>query len=81
MGKRSIALLIVLLVIGGLLGSLLGIALSHVLPILDKGLPAVGFAPVTVDLSVLTFTIGMSLKFNVASIIGFLLALVFYFKI
>jgi hypothetical protein len=78
---RSPGLLLILLIVGGLLGSLLGTALGSTLPLLNHGFQPIGFAPTTFDLLVLTITFGLTLKFNVASAIGFLLALFVYFKL
>ena len=78
---RGLGFLIILLIFGGLLGSLLGIGLGNVWPVLKQGLPLIGFEPVTMDLSVITFTFGFALKLNVASAIGLILAFLLYFKL
>ena len=78
---RSPWLLLILLIVGGLLGSLLGTALGNTWPLLNHGFQPIGFAPTTFDLLVITITFGLILKFNVASTIGFLLALFVYFKL
>jgi hypothetical protein len=78
---RGLGFLIILLIIGGLIGSLLGIALGNIWPILNQGLPLIGFEPVTIDLSVIVLTFGFTLKLNVASTIGLLLAFVIYLKL
>jgi hypothetical protein len=77
---RSPLLLLILLIVGGLLGSLLGTALGDYAPILNQGFQPLGFEPTTFDLLVVTITFGLTLKFNVASAVGFLLALFVYFK-
>jgi len=77
--KESVVLLIVLLVglvIGGLIGDILGQSFE----ILTYG-KEIGFAPVTVDLSVIQFTIGLKMSINLASIIGLVLALFAYRKL
>lgn len=81
MRGRGLGFLIILLIIGGLIGSLLGIALGNIWPILNQGLPLIGFEPVTIDLSVIVLTFGFTLKLNVASTIGLLLAFVIYLKL
>lgn len=78
---KSPWVLLILLVVGGLIGSLLGMAFGDVLPVLNIGFQPIGLAPTTINLLVVSFTIGVLLKLNVASIIGFLLALLVYFKI
>lgn len=74
-------ILLILLVIGGLIGSLLGVAFGDVLPILNKGFQPIGLAPTTINLLVINITLGVLLKLNVSSIVGFLLALFVYFRI
>jgi hypothetical protein len=78
---RGLGFLIVLLIIGGLIGSLIGLALGNIWPILDQGLPLIGFEPMTIDLSVIVLTFGFTLKLNVASTIGLLLAFIIYLKL
>ncbi|MGI6605885.1 MAG: DUF4321 domain-containing protein [Peptococcia bacterium] len=78
---RSPWLLLILLIVGGLLGSLIGTALGSYLPILNEGFQPVGFAPTTFDLLVVTITLGLTFKFNVASAVGFLLAVFIFFKL
>ncbi len=74
---RSVALLFVLVVVGALLGSVLGEALAGNLPILARTID-VGIEPTTVNLFVLTLTLGASLKLNLASAIGIILALLLF---
>lgn len=81
MGRRSLGFLVIMLIVGGLLGSLIGIALGNVWPVVNQGFPPIGFETVTVNLSVIVFTIGLTLKLNVASTVGLILALFLYFKI
>ncbi|MGI6588362.1 MAG: DUF4321 domain-containing protein [Peptococcia bacterium] len=81
MRGRGLGFLIVLLIIGGLIGSLIGLALGNIWPILDQGLPLIGFEPMTIDLSVIVLTFGFTLKLNVASTIGLLLAFIIYLKL
>lgn len=78
---KSPWLLLVLLVIGGLIGGLLGAAFGKILPILNQGFNPIGLNPTTINLEVMTITFGLIFKLNVASIIGFILALFIYFRI
>lgn len=71
----------ILLIIGGLVGSLLGEAFGTMLPILKQGFQPIGMTPVTINLVVITITFGIMIKLNVASIIGFLIALMVFFRI
>ncbi|MFZ7102310.1 MAG: DUF4321 domain-containing protein [Peptococcaceae bacterium] len=80
-GFKSPWILVILLVIGGLIGTLLGQTLGQYLPILNTGFQPIGLQPTTINLVVLTVTFGLILKINVASIIGFLLAMFIYFRL
>ena len=73
-------MLIILLVIGSLFGTLIGELLRDFLPFLYYG-EAVGLSPTEIDLSVITITLGMTLKLNVATIIGFFIALFIYSRL
>lgn len=79
-GGKSLWLLLILLVVGGLIGSLLGTAFGSYLPILNHSFQTIGLAPTTINLMVITITFGVVLKLNVASIVGFLVALFIYFR-
>ncbi|MDX9872224.1 MAG: DUF4321 domain-containing protein [Clostridia bacterium] len=78
---RNPWILLILLIIGGLIGSLLGAAFGSSLPILNTSFQAIGLEATTIDLMVVKFTFGLLLKFNVASIVGFILALFVYFRL
>ena len=78
---RLISILFVLagLVIGGLIGNLA----SNVswLSWLAYGEEFGLMEPLTLDLNVLTLTLGLTIKINIASIIGVIIALVVYRKV
>lgn len=78
---KSPWILVILLVIGGLIGSLLGQTLGQYVPVLNTGFQPMGLEPTTINLIVITITFGLIIKINVASIIGFLLALFIYFRL
>lgn len=82
MGKsvKSAWILLILLIFGGILGSLLGDALRNALPFLDYG-RTVGFSPFSVDLAAVQLTLGFVVRLNIASIIGFCLALLIYTRL
>lgn len=79
--SRNPWLLLILLVVGGLIGSLLGTAFKDLLPILNYGFPAIGLAPTSINLLVITITFGLILKLNLASVVGFIIALFIYFRL
>ncbi len=82
MGRRSksTSMLIVLLVIGSIFGSLLGNWLKDILPFLSYG-QTIGLNPTTLDLAALNITFGFTLQLNVATIIGFFIALFIYTRL
>lgn len=76
---RSPWLLVILLVLGGIIGSLIGEALS--------GIPAlrvlatetsIGLPVTTLNLDVLTITLGFTIKINLFGVFGFILAFLIY---
>ena len=73
-------MLLLLLVIGSLFGTLVGELLKDFLPFLYYG-ETVGLSPTNIDLSVITITLGMTLKLNIATIIGFFIALFIYSRL
>ncbi len=77
---RGTGILILLLIIGSIFGSLMGELLGSYLPFLAFG-RTVGLNPTTIDLAPLTLTLGLMLKFNIATIIGFLLTLFIYTRL
>lgn len=74
---RSTGLLVVLLIAGALIGGALGPLFAQYLPFLALG-ETVGFTPTTLNLSVLKLTVGLSLRINVAGVIGILFGYLLY---
>lgn len=70
-------MLIILLVTGSIFGTLIGDLLKDTLPFLHYG-QVVGLNPTNIDLAVITVTLGAMLKLNIATIIGFFIALFIY---
>ncbi len=73
-------MLIILLVIGSLFGTLIGELLKDFLPFLYYG-EVIGLSPTNIDLAVITITLGMTLKLNIATIIGFFISLFIYSRL
>lgn len=65
------------LLVGLVLGGILGDLFKQSVPILSYG-KAIGVAPFTVDLSILKFTMGVTMQINLAGIIGLVLAIVLF---
>jgi len=76
--EKSTLLLLFLLLVGSIFGSLLGEIIN--VPFLHYG-RTIGFGPTTVDLAALSLTLGLSLKLNLATIIGFILAFLLYTRL
>lgn len=68
---------IILVLIGGILGSIVGDLLSTTWPVLKQG-PAIGLQPVNIDLHVVRITFGLLFKVNLASAIGMILGYILY---
>lgn len=80
MKKSNSIYLVVLILIGSIIGSILGKAFSESLPILNYG-EAIGFGPATLDLNIVTLTLGFSANLTVAGIIGIIIAIIAYRKL
>ncbi len=78
--SRSFGLLIILLVIGGILGTFLGQVFGDYLPFLKAG-QVIGFEPFNINLVIMTITLGWTLKLNIAGIIGFFITLFIYYRL
>ena len=79
MSRKPIGRVILIIVLGALIGSLTGQLIGLVLPegvvkdfFLKSASASVG--PATINIIIMTFTIGFSIKLNVTGIIGILIA-------
>jgi hypothetical protein len=77
--RNSLALFIMVVFIGAIIGSAIGEIIGLLLPVgivKDFFLKSVtfGFSPTTINLVILTFTIGALLKINIIGVIGIFLA-------
>ncbi len=71
-------IILLVMLISLVLGGIIGDVFSSSIPILSYG-KAIGFDPVTIDLSILKLVIGFKMQINLAGIIGLLIGL-FIFK-
>lgn len=86
MAKRmdSVVVLLVILVLGALIGSVIGEVIGTLAPggyaetIFAKGINPGITPPAVLDLKVLTMTLGMTMRINLASVLGIALALLIY---
>lgn len=77
---KSMGMLIILLIIGSVFGTFLGGLLKDFLPFLNYS-QSIGLNPTTLDLAAIVITLGMTLKLNIATIIGFFIALFIYSRL
>ncbi|MCW3490937.1 DUF4321 domain-containing protein [Dethiobacter alkaliphilus] len=77
---KSTGILLILLIIGSIFGSLLGEIFSGSLPFLSYS-RTIGLSPTTIDLAPLTLTLGIMLRLNIATILGFFLAFFIYTRL
>lgn len=79
--NRKHSTLIIILIIGVILGSFIGDLFSDSVDILSKNYSIGMKSPLKLDLKVLDLTLGFNITINLASVIGFILALLIYKKI
>lgn len=77
---KNMGILIILLIIGSIFGTFLGEMLKDFLPFLNYS-QSIGLKPATLDLAAIMVTLGITLNLNIATIIGFFLALFIYSRI
>ncbi len=79
MSKKNVWTIILIIFLGALIGSALGELIAYLIPagvVKEFFLKAAvaHFGPATLNLVILTFTIGFSFKLNVIGIIGIMIA-------
>ena len=83
----SVIVLLVILILGALIGSVIGEVISILVPggylekVFSKGVNPGISPPAVLDLKVLTLTLGLTMKVNLASLLGIVLALFIYRKL
>lgn len=78
--KKGNLVLVLVILAGSIFGKIVGGALSKYAPILNYG-ENIGFSPTTIDLNIISFTLGFRASMTVAGIIGIIIALFVYRKI
>lgn len=71
--QTRVLILFIALTAGAIVGSILGVALENVAPVLAKGFTVGLQPPLTVDLNVITLTLGFTLHLNLMGAILVLL--------
>lgn len=79
--NRSTLILVVLLIVGVIIGGVIGDLLQHKVPFLAKSYPIGIKQPIHLDLNVVELTFGIIIDFNVASLVGLILAILLFRKI
>ncbi len=83
----SVVVLLVIIILGALIGSVIGEVIATLAPsgllekIFSKGINPGLTPPAVLDLKVLTLTFGLTMKVNLSSLLGIVLALLIYRKI
>jgi hypothetical protein len=83
----SVVVLLVIVILGALIGSVIGEVIATLAPggylekVFSKGVNPGIAPPVIVDLKVITLTFGLTMKINLASLLGIALALLIYRKL
>jgi hypothetical protein len=83
----SVVVLLVILILGALIGSVIGEVIGALAPggyletIFAKGVNPGITPPAVLDLKVLTLTLGVTMKINLASVLGISLAMLIYRKL
>ena len=83
----SVVVLLVIIILGALIGSVIGEVIATLAPggllerIFSRGINPGLTPPAVLDLKVLTLTFGLTMKVNLSSLLGIVLALLIYRKI
>ncbi|HWT78925.1 MAG TPA: DUF4321 domain-containing protein [Candidatus Acidoferrum sp.] len=83
----SVIVLLVIMVLGALIGSVLGEVIGTLAPggylekVFSKGVNPGISPPAVLDLKVITLTFGLTVKINLASLLGIVLALLIYHRL
>jgi hypothetical protein len=83
----SVIVLLVILVLGALIGSVIGEVIAILAPggyveaVFARGINPGISPPAVLDLKVLTLTLGITMRINLASVLGIILALLLYRKL
>lgn len=76
---HNTTLLVILLLVGLVIGDVIGTALGKYLPFLAQG-NSVGLSTTTLDLGVITLTLGFKINLNLAGVVGLIIAILLYQK-
>jgi hypothetical protein len=79
MRKKSLTYIIFIVIVGALIGTVLGELIAYLIPagVVQEFFlksAAASFGPATINIIIMTLTIGFSIKLNITGIIGILIA-------
>jgi hypothetical protein len=83
----SVVVLLVIVILGALIGSVIGEVIGTLAPggylekVFSRGVNPGIAPPAVLDLKVITLTLGLTVKINLASLLGIVLALLIYRKL
>ena len=83
----SVVVLLVIVILGALIGSVIGEVIGTLAPggyvekVFSQGVNPGITPPAVLDLKVITLTLGLTVKINLASLLGIVLALLIYRKL
>lgn len=76
--RHPVGVLVLFLVVGALLGSIVNVVLSPVLPFLKASAGGGIAPPATLNLPPITFTLGFTIRLTLGTALGLILGLVAY---
>lgn len=76
--RHPVAILVLFIVVGALLGSILNVVLSPVLPFLKASAGGGITPPATLNLPPITFTLGFTIRLTLGTALGLILGLIAY---
>jgi hypothetical protein len=79
MMKKNPIVLLLFLLIGLVLGGIIGDLLGSIVPVLNYS-KSIGVDPFTLDMAIMTLTLGFRMTINLAGIFGLLIGLFIYSK-
>lgn len=79
-GGRNPWLLIALLLACGIIGGFIGVLLRPIAPWAGETLMSMGASSFTLDLLVVSITLGAVLKLNLGAVAGFVAAIIIFFR-
>ena len=74
MDRKRLQLMMLYIIIGAILGTILGIGLGKVFPMLNSAI-SFGFSPFALNLVIMNITFGITFYLNIGTVVGVILFL------